>query len=433
MDEPGGGAAHQPASSAMPKSKLAKPPRSGGAKTHDGGRCTWLITGASVSLIVASSIGRLLSPGADVARDPSLEYFEFNTGDVSIDGMLSGLIHEEASQVHAERRTSPFYVFPQLVPLRVATAVVNQAKADANTFKTDSDSIDGSPSYEKYVIEHGRVVHPAIHDLLQPILGSVVDKVREAIGCPTCELCDVLVRRYVHGERRGVGIHRDINAYVTSILTLNAEDFTGGYYVVSHDRTPSGGSLMGLAAARQLHLALKSGDLLIHGYNVLHGVNVTSGARYSVIGWFKDRAGLCASDANPWVHELADTGDADAMNQLMQKAIKDGDVSTAQRWAERAAAAGHTGAMTFRAMGLFRSKLPEDRAEAARLVEAASHAGRRDAMALYAWALDSGACGRVDRTEALTWRRRAATLGHEAARRELQAAGLTVEETGNSA
>ena len=45
----------------------------------------------------------------------------------------------------------------------------------------------------------------------------------------------------------------------------------------------------------RLHLLLHSGDLLMHDRFIEHGVNVTSGERYALIGWFKDRAGVCGA------------------------------------------------------------------------------------------------------------------------------------------
>ena len=186
--------------------------------------------------------------------------------------------------------------------------------------------------------------------------------------------------------------------------------------------------MVGQAAARQLHLPLGSGDLLVHDHNVLHGVNVTSGTRYSLVGWYKDRPGLCASDDNPWVLEMAEAGDAEAMYNVMQRAQATGDQGKADKWGKRAANAGHAGAMTAIAAGLFRTNQEDDRKEATRLLAKASELGRRDAMAFYAWALDRGAgLPHADPEAALMWRRRAAALGHAQARRELEAAGLSVE------
>jgi len=298
--------------------------------------------------------------------------------------------------------------------------LLEEAQAAEALFKTDADSVDGQPSFERYVLERGEIATPRLHAAFAPLREPLVSFVRRVMGCPGCELCDVLLRRYRPHERRAVRVHRDVNAYATAILTLNAEAFSGGYFIT--DRADYYAQ-----AARSYHLLLDSGDVLVHDHNVQHGVNVTAGERYSVVGWFKDRPGHCASDANPWVRELAEAGDAEAANTLGDQAMQTGDEAEGAKWKAIAAERGHPAAMAFMGQGVFREKGEARRAAASYLLQAAE-LGRRDAMALLAWALDNGAGFAHDGAQALKWRRKAAQLGHPMAIRELERAGLPIQE-----
>ena len=248
-------------------------------------------------------------------------------------------------------------------------------------------------SYEMYVIEHGRVVHPQLHAAAAPAYGLMLAKVREAADCPECELCDACdATRTASGCRCA---RTATSTYATAILTLNAHEFTGGYFVISRDRDAAaargggGGGLMGEAAARQLHLPLASGDLLVRPQRAARRQRDLR--LMSLIGWYKDR-GLCASDANPG------RGAAEArrgyMFLLSNQARRHGDEAAAQLGRGARPTRG-TRRMILRAMGLFRSS---SRAEPPR--PAARHGrerrgrARRDGAA--GWALDKGAGGAAD-------------------------------------
>eukprot|EP00936_MAST-01D_sp_MAST-1D-sp1_P001218 g1218.t1 len=318
------------------------------------------------------------------------------------------------------------------------------ANADAKFKYNDADTIDGKPSFEHYVMQRGEVVDAPRFAAFAPMQPSIVATVRSTMNCPQCELCDVLMRRYRPGERRGVGIHRDINAYATAILTLNADQFRGGYFVADaiqdrdlgsssdgysdHEHMENEAVLLGEGALRRLHLLLDSGDLLVHGHNVQHGVNVTRGVRISLVAWFKDRSGICAKDEHPWVQELANAGDADAAFHEMQYAQRRGDAAEAQRWMKLAAERNHGGAMVALALALYRERNARSAASAGHWVERSARRGRRDGMALFAWALDKGAGVQRDPKRALFWRRKAARLGHPQAILELQQAGLALDD-----
>ena len=70
----------------------------------------------------------------------------------------------------------------------------------------------------------GRVHDRTLHRAWKRLEAPVVSFVRRVLGCPRCELCDVLVRRYRPDERRAVPVHRDINAFATARPHLGASN-----------------------------------------------------------------------------------------------------------------------------------------------------------------------------------------------------------------
>jgi hypothetical protein len=43
-----------------------------------------------------------------------------------------------------------------------------------------------------------------------------------------------------------------------------------------------------------------AGDAVMHGWDLMHGVRVTRGGRFSMICWFKDSEAACLSGTTPW-------------------------------------------------------------------------------------------------------------------------------------
>jgi len=368
--------------------------------------------------------------GAAVAgtavRQPGWLYYEFGERREP-GGALRGQVLQTSGQGKLHRQVNAsFFVSQRLAPPAAVARLLEEAAAAEASFKTDADTIDGEPTFERYVLERGEVAAPRLHAAFAPLRAPLVAFVRRVMGCPRCELCDVLLRRYRPHERRSVPVHRDVNAYATAILTLNAEAFAGGYFIADRADSNTKANAAATAAARAFHLPLDSGDVLVHDHDVLHGVNVTAGERFSVVGWFKDRPGHCASDSNPWVRELAEGGDAEAANTLGDYAMQTGDKAEAAKWFGVAAARGHPAAMVFMGQGVFRERGGAQREAAGFLLQAAE-LGRRDGMAMLAWALDNGAGVDRDGARALQWRREAARLGHPMAISELEQAGLAIE------
>ena len=350
--------------------------------------------------------------------------FNLSAAEREAGGALRGQVLQTSGTGRIKKTVNAsFFVAERLASATRIAALLGAAAAADDSFYTDADSIDGAPSFEIHALQRGEVANVMLYDAFEPLRAPLVTFVRRVMGCPACELCDVLVRRYRPSERRGVPVHRDVNAYATAILTLNAEEFTGGYFIT--DRFEQAKSDSGVRT-KHYYLPVGSGDVFVHNHDVLHGVNVTSGVRVSVVGWFKDRPGYCASDGNPWVHELAEAGDAKSMNTLAETFMHLGEKEKGLKWHSNAAEAGHPASMVFMGQGVFKERGAKQRKAADFLLQAAK-AGRRDGMAMLAWALDNGAGIERDGAAALAWRRKAAHAGHPMAIRELEMAGLPLE------
>ena len=60
--------------------------------------------------------------------------------------------------------------------------------AEASFKRDDADTIDGAPTFERYVREHGRVVHGALHAAFAPLEAPLLEHVRGALRCPACHV-----------------------------------------------------------------------------------------------------------------------------------------------------------------------------------------------------------------------------------------------------
>jgi TPR repeat protein len=148
------------------------------------------------------------------------------------------------------------------------------------------------------------------------------------------------VRRYVEGERRDHPWHYDNDAFVTVVVPLTAaSDYQGGIYVQpSFDRQD-----------RQF-VDLEAGDAVVHNFDVLHGVEVLSGERLSLIIWIKSDANACATKACPWYAEKAERGDPNAQynhGRLIANGLGEfpADRVAGVKWYVKAASQGHVMAM----------------------------------------------------------------------------------------
>lgn len=147
-----------------------------------------------------------------------------------------------------------------------------------DAFESKPDSIDGRATLEFYIMKAAKVLHEPLHAAMAPAVGRALHHVHERYACPTCVVCFSLIRRYLERERRELGAHQDMQALVSVVFTLNAEDYDGGLYLMVNYSSPRN------------FLPLRTGDAVVHEADLLHGVHVSRGDRWSWSLWIKPEA-----------------------------------------------------------------------------------------------------------------------------------------------
>ena len=300
--------------------------------------------------------------------------------------------------------TSAFAVLPGIARPDEVQAVLAMVQADdaALPFDSDSDSVDGMPTFEFFIEANGNGVnmvesatpgradknklntHPSrrpirekLRALMQPIVNNRITpyvRHRFAKECGrgkgrNCQPCYSLIRRYLPDERRSHASHHDAHALVTVVVSLSSwgRDYAGGLYVESGQ------------GSRQT-IALHSGDAIVHQPDLLHGVHVTEGARWSWILWYRD-SDTCEEHGHEWFHGCADEGNPICQIHHVLKlgsmpGMNDADmVAQAIALTQRAADGGLGSAMNRIAKAYLKklpSSLPYDPAAATRLYRQAA-------------------------------------------------------------
>lgn len=294
--------------------------------------------------------------------------------------------------------------------------------ARSTTPSLELDSVDGLPAHEVHILQRGQAVGAAP---VTAIVARVEAYVRQEFDCKECVACGGLLRRYEadkEDSRHDHPVHFDTEAFLTVVVGLNPSQFQGGLFVQE-----------GEDVASRRYIKLEVGDVVIHRYDVRHGVRVLSGVRYSAIFWIKDSAASCESGASPWYLAPALAGDPDAqvnvarMHRLGSAGFQR-NLLEAMRWYRLAADQGHPLAEYFVARLLHEELLVTGRDASGALVwarRAAGH-GHAGAQALLGALLEEGGGGGAE--EALGWYRRAANQAHpwgmySIARLQLQGGG----------
>ena len=136
-------------------------------------------------------------------------------------------------------------------------------------------------------------------------------------------MCWSFVRRYQKNERVKHDMHFDIHALVTVVVSLSSEgiDFDGGLYVStgSSRRSSSSSNNNNNSASSRYYLPLQTGDAVVHQSDLLHGVRVTSGERWSWIMWLKEDG--CQSHPSSW--RYTEKNQVEQVDQPNQATIED--------------------------------------------------------------------------------------------------------------
>ena len=145
------------------------------------------------------------------------------------------------------------------------------------------------------IIENGVDIHPQLASMLHPILNEkILPWARDVSNIPTLTVADALIRSYDPSkECQHLTGHYDEAAVATVILPLNdPNSYEGGLYVQT-----------GASEDSRLHVPFSTaGDAVLHKYNVMHGVNVSSGnKRCSLVLWFAEDEESVQSKTVPWI------------------------------------------------------------------------------------------------------------------------------------
>jgi len=128
------------------------------------------------------------------------------------------------------------------------------------------------------------ITEPILRQRIQPFVWASYPKAGA--------VCHSMIRRYLEHERRSHDTHWDIPSYVSVVVSLDSTnlDFEGGFFVTTGNGEKS-------------FIPLQKGDTVVHQSDLLHGVHVVSGERWSWAMWFQDSSD-CSSAAENWWQEL---------------------------------------------------------------------------------------------------------------------------------
>ena len=322
-------------------------------------------TSASDSVCAGQPIGSLRP--SDIPPAPVFSSWESNytvdlpTG-VSVavaEGVLNG----------PGGRPARFAVLPGVVQRDEVAAILELVNSSTTpTFDADPDSVDGLPTHEFFVedvhkelhtngqikidsdprlLAHRRPLREALKTRIHAFLRERVTPLVHArypeacVGAPgrTCRPCYMLVRRYLPEERRSHGSHHDGHALVTVVVSLtdHGSEYEGGLYVGA-----------GHGGGGRRVVGLSRGDAVMHQSDLLHGVKVESGERWSLIIWYRDSS-TCEEHGLDWFKQCAEEGDPTCQHMYSTKVGPvPGSADPAAgrlRWAKLAAEGGSPVAM----------------------------------------------------------------------------------------
>ena len=203
------------------------------------------------------------------------------------------------------------------------------------------------------------ITEPILRHRIEPFVWSLYPK--------ASAVCHSMVRRYLLTERRSHDTHWDIPSYVSVVVSLDSSgvDFEGGFFVTTGNGEKS-------------FIPLQRGDAVVHQSDLLHGVHVREGERWSWAMWFQDSSD-CSSRAETWWQEEASKGDPVAQTLRAMRAARKEDSFT---WLSQAAESHFPRAQLYLGKAFEDGKLiQKDEKQAKRWYEEARKNGEVDACA----------------------------------------------------
>lgn len=165
--------------------------------------------------------------------------------------------------------------------------------------------------------------HPnqCLATVLEPIIQKqILPLVRSIYHAPNMVVADSIIRWYIadeqdDGSNENLPPHYDLTAYASMIIPLNPEECQGGLYVQSGASSDSRLTVdfnhyqdvaVSQSHSNQKHNGiLQRGDAILHQYDVMHGVELRGGTRYSLVLWMVLDEESMMNRTAPWVEKDA--------------------------------------------------------------------------------------------------------------------------------
>jgi len=324
-----------------------------------------------------AAVYRALTPESIL---PAPIFRDFANDTIELGGVKQAVAFGEVLWKPPMNASSPFWVLPAVVRPDEVDSILALLKGTDLAFDTDPDTVDGMATHEIFVENRAsglgtdgglkpdsnpaalaarRPLREKLRAIMEPILRErLTPFVRSQYSGPcgrgpgrACTPCYSLVRRYREDERVSHGTHHDGHALVTVVISLSdyGREYHGGLYVGAH-------------RGDKRVLGLRRGDAVVHQSNLLHGVKVEAGERWSWVLWYKDSA-TCEDHGHEWSAECALQGDAVCQNLHASKVggtpglSREETLRAVEMWSLRAAHNGHSGSM-YKLGRAFLHKLP---------------------------------------------------------------------------
>lgn len=310
---------------------------------------TWLVDVAHAAFLAA---GMLCGGRAPTRAEASRRPYRHAGARVSTTARLASDLAEDEETLQPLLPQWPLEQLPRarfqifqavLMPDEVEQTLA-AARSLAAAYDQDADSVDGKPSFELELIRAGcwlSGMEPLRAALERP-LGDLVGRIRvwhdaryRDENFSRLIVSQVLVRRYLVGERRSHPVHYDDHAMVTGVCSLTPPRENSGLFV-QYNATRASREFVGLPAP---------GDFVVHGPDLAHGVKVLGDEeRFSLVVWLLPEDDV-SSGSVAWSDRLAAVGDPHAQYRIGFRLEQRGEDSMAEMWFAKAAQQGHCPSM----------------------------------------------------------------------------------------